>query len=380
MRTRIRLCLVLLLFVFAASQAAVLPKFPAGAVWNQDISAAPLRSDSASLIATLIGICGGQSSGCGFGFGRMQIDFSIMVLNAPIGAPTASVVEHVAYQDYYAPDCEPVGSTIPIPAGGAIEGSTNYSCDNTSEDCHLLVVQGNTLYEAYSANLLAGSQLEALCLARWQLDRVYPPAGRGEHCTSADAAGFPIAALLFNADEIRAALAQPVAADRVIGHAIRFILPNDRMASLPDGPDQGSVRDPEYVRPASHAGGPVGPLGSVPYGSRLRLRANFPFAGYNPAAQVILRTMQRYGIVLADGGNVALTAESDRFTTAKWADADIGLDPNDGGSRVFDQTPGATPVDVSDFAIIDTGAAIAETYECVRTPEVLGLLFGNGFE
>jgi hypothetical protein len=371
---------VLLMSAMGIGHAAVLPKFPPGAVWNQDISAAPLRSDSASLIATLDGICGGQSSGCGFGFGRMQIDFSIMVLNAPVGAPTATMVQHVAYEDYYAPDCEPLGSTMPIPIDGAIEGNPGYSCDNTSEDCHLLVVQGNTLYEAYSANLLAGNQLEALCLAKWRLDRVYPPEGRGEHCTSADAAGFPIAALLFNADEIRAAMAQPAVADRVISHAIRFILPNDRMASLPDGPDQGTERDPEYVRPASHAGGPVGPLGSVPYGARLRLRANFPFTGYNPAAQVILRTMQRYGIVLADGGSVALTAESDRFTTAKWADADIGLDPNDGGSRVFDQTPGTTPVDISDFAIIDTGPAIPETYDCIRTPEILALLFQSSFE
>ena len=31
---------------------------------------------------------------------------------------------------------------------------------------------------------------------------------------------------------------------RHLGHAIRFILPNDRMASLPDGPDSGAIGNP----------------------------------------------------------------------------------------------------------------------------------------
>lgn len=97
----------------------------------------------------------------------------------------------------------------------------------------------------------------------WKLDFVYPDDNRGDHCTSADAAGFPIAPLLFNADEVFAAM-QGVEGD--LGHAIRFILPNARMAS-------GTKF---YVRPASHAGGPSGPEASVPYGSQLRLRRDFP--------------------------------------------------------------------------------------------------------
>ena len=365
----------------AATAAQPLPRFPTGAVWNQDISSATVHPNSpgpSGMIATLAAICGGDYPGCGFGFGRMQIDFSIQVVNAPMGAPTAPIVQHQTYLDYYLPDCEPLGTTIPIPVGGQIEGSptSDYHCDNANNDCHLLVVQGNTLYEAYSANLTAGGQIEALCLAKWYLDTVYPPQGRGDHCTSADAAGFPIAPLLFNADDIRAALAQPNAVDRHLGHAIRFILPNDRMASLPDGPDSNNLRDPVYVRPATHAGGPDGPTGSVPYGSRLRLRANFPFTNYNPAAQVILRTMQKYGIVLADGGGIALTAQDDTFTTAKWNSADINI-----GSRVFDQTAGATPLAVTDFEVLDTGAQILETYDCVPTNvQSSGSIFQDGFE
>ena len=157
--------------------------------------------------------------------------------------------------------------------------------------------------------------------------------------------------LLFNADEIFAAMQ---VANGDLGHAIRFILPNARMGTVSG--------QRAYVRPASHAGAPSGPENSVPYGSRLRLRADFPVNLYSPGAQVVLRTMQRYGIVLADGGNVALTAESDLFTTHRWSDVGIN-------SRTFDQQVPGTPVRIEDFQVLDTGPRIIETYDCVRNAE-----------
>ena len=362
----------------AGAQAEAPPRFAWGSVFQQDISAAPVHPQSASMIATNMGICGGDSSGCGFGVGRMQIDFSIEVMHADGSAPTRPIAEHAVYNHYYAPDCEPIGTAMPLPDDGRIEGSTNYACDNENNDCHLIVVQGNTLYEAYSANVgpdvAAATQVDALCLATWKLDAVYPGTLRGDHCTSADAAGFPIAPLLFNADEIRAALMRPLAADQHLGHALRFILPNDRMASLPDGPDSGTLRDRVYVRPGTHAGGPDGPTGAIPYGARLRLRADFDMTGYSPAARVVLRTMQKYGIVLADGGNIALTAQADTFTAAKWSDADIQID-----SREFDLTPGAIDVNLNHFDVLDTGPQSLATYECVRT-SVVSALVVDSFE
>jgi serine/threonine-protein kinase len=333
--------------VAAPASANPPPRFPAGAVWNQDISAAPLHPNSASQIATL------NSLG-GFGYGRMQIDFGMHIVNAPAGAPLRSIVGYPSAGEYYAPDCEAIGTTMPVPTTGAIEASTNLSCANASEDCHLLVVQGSTLFEAYRANASGVSGMQAQCLAVWELDAVYPASNRGDHCTSADAAGFPIAPLLFNADEVYAATQVP---NGDLGHAIRFILPNARMAT-----ENGQK---VYVRPASHAGGPSGPAGTVAYGSRLRLRADFPVNLYNPAAQVILRSMQRYGIVLADGGNIALTAESDLFTTHRWTE--LGID-----SRVFDASVPGAPVRITDFAVLDTGPRIVETYDCVRNADPPG--------
>jgi hypothetical protein len=334
-----------------SAHAEAPPRFPPQAVWHQNISQASLHPDSGTMMSSLNNLGG-------FGLGRMQIDFSFNIVRAAPGAPTRNIVAFPNASEYYSPDCEAPGTTIPVPANSAIEGSNNLVCDNNSGDCHLLVVQENTLYEAYRANTSGNNQLQTQCLVIWKLDRVYQASNRGEHCTSADAAGFPIAPLLFNADEVYAATQ---VSNGDLGHAIRFILPNARMASNDPAPNT-TRRIPVYVRPASHAGGPNGPVNTVPYGSRLRLRADFPVSLYNPAAQVILRTMQRYGILLADGGNIALTAESDLYTTRKWSELNIS-------SRVFDQSVPSNPVRASDFSVIDTGNRIIETYDCVRNAE-----------
>lgn len=334
------------------------PRFPPGAVWHQNISAAPLHPNSASMISTLAGL-GGWGNG-----NRFQIDFSLQTYpEAPAGTPMRAIIPHVPSGEYTIPDCEELPASMPVPADAAFEGQSGLTCDNENEDCHLLVRQGHLLYELYGGNF-SGGVLNAMCLVVWNLSAIYPPEGRGDHCTSADAAGFPIAPLLVNADEVAAAVN---VASSDLGHAIRFILPNARMAN---DPSLGGRYGRLYVRPATHAGGPSGPSGSVPYGARLRLKSNFDMSGYSAAAQVILRTMQRYGIVLADGGNIALTFESDRYTTANWDS--LGIEP-----RTF--VDADNPVLVTDFDIIDTGARIAETYECERST-VSDVIFADGFE
>lgn len=336
------------------------PRFPSGAIWHQDISAAPLHPDSTSMLNVL----GGWGNG-----NRFQIDFSLSTYpNAAAGTPMRTVVAHAGSGEYYSPDCEALPTSMPVPADAAFEGESGLSCDNNSNDCHLIVRQGNLLYELYSGNY-SGGVLNARCLVIWQLNAVYPPEGRGEHCTSSDAAGFPIAPLMVNADEVAANAGIP---NSDLGHAIRFILPN---ASMARDTSLGGVGGRLYVRPASHAGSPSGPVGSVPYGVRMRLKSNFDMTGYNAAAQVILRTMQRYGIVLADGGNIALTFESDRNTTAKWNT--VGINAH----TFWNGAGGSTPVQVSDFEVIDTGPRIAETWNCVRsTVTVPDLIFKHGFD
>ena len=183
-------------------------------------------------------------------------------------------------------------STFPLPAGGGIEGQSGYQCPIDEDDCHLIVADRShgKLYEAYQANY-ADNLSTANFVAVWDLNRVYPPSGRGDQCTSADAAGFPIAPLLFNADEL---------ASGSINHAIRFILPNPR------------IRAHVFVHPATHAGAPRGPVSAPPMGAHFRLKASFDLSKLTPAAQVVARAMQKYGMFLSDGGNIALTAQSDQ--------------------------------------------------------------------
>ncbi|MCB1575010.1 MAG: hypothetical protein KDI80_13630, partial [Xanthomonadales bacterium] len=84
---------------------------------------------------------------------------------------------------------------------------------------------------------------------------------------------------------------------------------------------------------------------------------------------------QRYGIVLSDGGNIALTFETDRYTTAKWNTLGITAQTFWNGAN------GSTPVLVSHFEVVDTGARIGETWDCVPSNvTVPDLIFEHGFE
>ena len=76
--------------------------------------------------------------------------------------------------------------------------------------------------------------------------------------------------------------------------------------------------------------------------------------------------MQTYGLVLADGGTIALTAQSDRFTTATWAG--LGID-----------SYSLADFAVTDFEMINTGSTIALTYDCERSHPILrdGFELGN---
>ena len=325
-----------------------------------------------------------------------MIDFSFYVLHADAGIATKPVLAYPDSDDYYYPDCgdfhtpgmAPKPSPIPLPAGGGIEGTgddsdpqhivpPSYTCDNGDNDCHMLIVQGATLFESGNTNVVAGG-VQSQCALTWDLRKVYPRQGRGEQCTSVDAAGFPVAPLLFNADEMYAAEQVPNNAGD-LGHAIRFILPNPRMKYA------------AYVHPANHGTKGTGNHGAsdmdphaVPYGSRLRLKSTFDVTSFTAgnhtdggaaasvAAKVVLRTLQKYGMVLADGGNVPFTIESDHYTTHKWSE--FGMDPNtQGGSHLM------YGLQVTDFEVVDTGPQIALTYDCVPTPADFIFIDGNEY-
>ncbi len=284
--------------------------FPDGSIWYQNHADAAVHPDSPAIISWL------EDAGWGAG-DEFRVDFSIEVLDADANTPKLDFIET---GDFFSPDCDHV--PIPVPAGGAIEGEDGYQCESDG-DCHLIVRDPDScvLYEMWRADY-DGNTFNGGCLALWFMDQVYGDTGRGDGCTSADAAGFPIAPLLFSADEVAAG---------EIDHAIRFILPN------------AHIRHLVYVPPCTHSTNPTsGGDDAPPYGVHLRLRPDYDLNALpNEGAKVVARALQEYGMFLADGGQIALTAQSDRFTTNKWEGL---LGPHD--------LVGIRP---ADFEVIDHG-------------------------
>ena len=132
-----------------------------------------------------------------------------------------------------------------------------------------------TLYELYDANYsptgsTAGSG------AIWNLrSNVLRPAG----WTSADAAGLPILPGLLRYDEIQSG---------TITHAIRMT---------------AATTDTSYLWPARHEAGSRSDSSLPPMGARFRLKASFDISRFSPQAQVVLRAMQHYGLIVADNGS-----------------------------------------------------------------------------
>ncbi|MEO8103881.1 MAG: hypothetical protein ABI790_15265 [Betaproteobacteria bacterium] len=309
--------------------SAVLPGlFEKPNPWNKDVSGLPPSLRSVAIINALANQLGGWGNG-----NVLQTDRSIAILYADSSTPRGTIS---AASGYYVPDGDATPLQMPLPLNGNTEGNAGYACNPAADDCHVLVVERTEkkLYELYNATGTASS-MTALGAFVWDLTKQYPPELRGEQCTSADAAGLPMAALIPTADEVAAG---------DVPHALRFILPNGRM--------KAGV----YVHPATHAGGPSSNNPDAPpYGVRFRLQAGFDETPYNANARVILRALKKYGMILSDGGNIALTFADDRLSTAKWDTLNIN-------NQTFNSIP------VTAFDVVDLGSEIVLTYDCVPSP------------
>jgi hypothetical protein len=129
-----------------------------------------------------------------------------------------------------------------------------------------------------------------------------------------------------------------------VNHAIRFILPNARM------------KKDAYVHPATHAGAPSSTNPNAPpYGVHLRLKASFDETPYDAGEKAILAAMKKYGLLLSDGGTVALTFADDRTSTAKWSALGVT-------AQSFEA------IGVDRFEVVDLTPDVALTDNCVRNP------------
>ncbi|HEY8561059.1 MAG TPA: VCBS repeat-containing protein [Pyrinomonadaceae bacterium] len=241
--------------------------FPANNAWNMDVSRFPAHPNSANLIASI-----GASTG-------LHADFGTFWQGAPIGIPYVVVAGSqprvpVNFTQW-ANESEP--GPYPIPPNAPVEGGANATGDR-----HVLVVDRDDwkLYELYSAYPQnSGASWNAANGAVWNFNSNKP---RRAGWTSADAAGLPIFPGLVRRDE--------VVQMQEIRHALRFTVVTSRKS---------------YVYPATHQAGSTTSVNAPPMGMRVRLKASFNINNpvFSPNVRVILRAMQKYGMIVADNGS-----------------------------------------------------------------------------
>jgi hypothetical protein len=260
--------------------ASLVPRriFPVNNPWNQSIAAAPVDPRSADII-TFIGLDKGlhPDFGANWNGGPFGIPYVVVSGDQP------KVPVTFEYDDESDPGPYPIPPNPPIEGGPASTG-----------DRHILIVDADRwiLYELYAA-YPNGSGWRAGSGAIWDLNQNhYRPPG----WTSADAAGLPILPGLVRWDEVELG---------DIPHAIRFTVRRTRRA---------------YIPPASHWASSDTASNLPPMGMRVRLKASFDISGYPPRAQVVLRALKTYGMIVADNG-------SDWYISgvadARWNDADM---------------------------------------------------------
>lgn len=234
------------------------PVFPADNPWNQRVDRLPVAANSSAIVDSI-----GADTGLHPDFGSGVYD------GAPIGIPITTVRAGVAKSRVsfdYADESD--RGPYPIPRNVKIEGGG---------DRHALIVDSSTckLYELYALQR-TGSGWHAGSGAIWSLrSNKVRPAG----WTSADAAGLPITPGLVRWSEVAAGH---------IDHALRFTVERTRRA---------------YVYPARHYASNLTDPNLPPMGLRLRLRADYPIAGFPPQARIVLAALKTYGMIVADNGS-----------------------------------------------------------------------------
>jgi hypothetical protein len=237
--------------------------FPADNVWNTNVSQLPVAPQSAEWLASM----DSATTNLHPDFGPSGDPSTPYGIPYTVVSPSQPLV-NVAFQ--YASESDPG----PYPFGPAtpIEGGAQ-----STGDRHALMVNPSTctLYELYDAQYSASGST-AGSGAIWSLNSdALRPAG----WTSADAAGLPILPGLLRDDEV---------ASGSITHAIRMT---------------AASTDTSYIWPARHEAGTSSNPNLPPMGARFRLKASYDISGYSPQAQVVLRAMQQYGLILADNGS-----------------------------------------------------------------------------
>jgi hypothetical protein len=309
--------------------------FPADNPWNQRVDQAPVASNSAAIMSSIVGK---------YGDGRLHPDFGQDYRNSgPLyGIPYNVVHGNGVTKVHVVIDAYPSESDLkdaPIPAGAVLEGDLqngpSVGVDNRG-DSHLIVwdEDNNVVYEFYRA-----SRPSENADGRWHADgeavwdmKVNTFRTIGD--TSADAAGLTILPGLVRPDE---GLPTSEGGQGAINHAIRFTL-------------QNAVILNQFIYPASHVANPGNTNSAIqpPMGARFRLKASVNISTLNPESQVVAQAMKDYGMIVADNGSnfffsgASASVNANNQYALTWNDNDIQ-----------DSVHGLKSLHYSDFEVVD---------------------------
>lgn len=184
---------------------------------------------------------------------------------------------------YYTPELN--GIAFPIPAQVDMKREQGAFTTDGNNDHHLFIVNRDscTFYETYQQ--FSGACVGCTAQSGWTYSSTtYDQPSGG----TTDAAGLPLGPLTIHLSEIKAGAIQ---------HALRFTGCAGCISNQSIWPATGSTG----AQP-----------GAPPMGARFRLRSTYDVSRFPPAAQIVLRALQQYGMFLADIGTTGtISASSD---------------------------------------------------------------------
>jgi hypothetical protein len=339
--------------------------FPADYPWNQDISSAPVAANSAAIISHI-----GSSVKVHPDWGEDNpANGSSPLYSVPVNVVhgnSASVAKVNVIIDNYPNESNLVA--VPMPNNIVIEGDYQNGPNlngggyknGQRGDSHMIVwdEDNNIAYEFYGATRPADptlfpntsgvelthtdGQWHAAQESVWDMKT---DTFRTLGYTSADAAGLSMLAGLARPDE---GLPANQGGQGAINHALRVTLPSGDIA-------------PQYIYPASHVVSVSAGSTNLPFGARLRLMntpaVNAVISTLGPEAQIIAKTMQQYGLEVADiGGSMFVSGTA------------ASVDANNAISLTWDMNDvlGLRALTAADFEVVDL------------TPRVTGLSSSSG--
>ena len=321
--------------------------FPSNNPWNQQITNAPVASNSTAIINNIVSL---------YGDGQLHPDFGqdTQTSNPLYGIPYNIVHGntqqrlHVVIDDYAD---ESDLQDAPIPANAVIEGDNqNGPVAGLANrgDSHLIVydVDNNIAYEFYQASRPSENSDGNWHAAQESVWDMKTNTFRTLGWTSADAAGLAILPGLVRPDE---GLPASAGGQGVINHAIRFTLKNNIILD-------------QYLYPASHvANSNTNASIDPPMGARFRLKASVDISQLDPESKIIAQAMKDYGMIVADNGSNFF------FSGASYSvDANNGFALTWNDNDIQDSTHGLKSLPFDDFEVVDL------------TPKVTGLSQTSG--